>query len=351
MTSSTQIEEQAARWLARRESDTWCDADEAEFAVWVDESVAHRVAFLRLQEAWRQAERLCALGAGIAPEQVPGRGFWRESSELPVLQPPDLSGIEFSRPSPDPTRPYRTWIRAAGALVLAIAGIGGFLGWQTSGEHHASLASGIGQIQVTTLEDGSEVTLSSDSRVEVNMSRGRRVIHLVRGEAIFAVSHDAGRPFVVHADNRSVTAIGTQFSVRRDATDLRVVVTEGRVRFEGGSSADQMTPPVALLAAGSMALATADGVRIESLTPAEAERLLDWRSGYLQFDDLPLAAAIAEFNRFNTRQLELGDAEAAALRIGGNFRWSNVDGFVHLLEQGFPIRAEPHGNRIVLHSR
>ena len=351
MTSSTQIEEQAARWLARRDSGDWHAADEAELATWVDESVAHRVAFLRLQEAWHQAERLRALGAGFTAQEVPERGFWREAPASSALQPPDLSGIEFSRPRPVSTRPQRTWLRTAGVLVLALAGMGGYLGWQSSGEQHASLASGIGQIQVTTLDDGSQVTLSSDSRIDVHMNRKRREIHLRQGEAIFAVSHDAGRPFVVHANKRSVTAIGTQFSVRRDAADLRVVVTEGRVRFEGEPSAGQMTPPIALLAAGSMALATDEGVRIESLTPAEAERLLDWRSGFLEFDDLPLAVAIAEFNRFNTRQLEIGDADAADLRIGGVFRWANVDGFVHVLEQGFALRAEPRGDRIVLHSR
>ncbi len=47
----------------------------------------------------------------------------------------------------------------------------------------------------------------------------------------------------------------------------------------------------------------------------------------------------------------LADPEVAGVRIGGNFRWSNLDGFVGLLEQGFPVRAERHPDRIVLHSR
>ncbi|WP_462245081.1 hypothetical protein, partial [Ferruginibacter sp.] len=34
----------------------------------------------------------------------------------------------------------------------------------------------------------------------------------------------------------------------------------------------------------------------------------------------------------------------------GNVRWSNVDGFVRLLEQGFGVRAEQRGGIIVLHS-
>ena len=38
------------------------------------------------------------------------------------------------------------------------------------------------------------------------------------------------------------------------------------------------------------------------------------------------------------------------MRVGGNFRWSNTEAFVRLLEQGFPVRAERHPDRIVLHS-
>ena len=49
---------------------------------------------------------------------------------------------------------------------------------------------------------------------------------------------------------------------------------------------------------------------------------------------LCLAEAAAEFNRFNARKLELADATVADLRVGGNFRWSNAEGFARLLEQG-----------------
>ena len=46
----------------------------------------------------------------------------------------------------------------------------------------------------------------------------------------------------------------------------------------------------------------------------------------------------------------IGDDAVGDLRIGGSFRWANAEGFVRLLEQGFPIRAEYGRDRIVLHS-
>src|SRR5690606_19676083 len=143
-----------------------------------------------------------------------------------------------------------------------------------------------------------------------------------------------------------VAAVGTRFSVRRNPEDVRVVVTEGKVRLETRTGEDGRAQPVSLLPAGSVATAGRNGVLVRSVPVADAERYLEWREGFLTFDDTSLAEAAAEFNRFNARKLELGDREVAALRIGGNFRWSNTDGFVGLLEQGFPVRAERHPDRV-----
>ncbi len=52
MTNMAETEREAAHWLARRDADTWAQADEAQFGSWLEASTTHRVAFLRLQEAW-----------------------------------------------------------------------------------------------------------------------------------------------------------------------------------------------------------------------------------------------------------------------------------------------------------
>jgi transmembrane sensor len=352
MHDSRRIEQAAADWLVQRDRDNWSARDEQSLQDWLSADTHHRVAFLRLQAAWREAGRLQALAAGLPDGAVPPRQAW--SLGVPLAQTMHVRGddaIEAVAVARGRGRPARWRHALAATLAFAAIGSASWLGWQWSGRHEASYASGLGQLETVTLADGSTAMLSSDSRLHVHMTRAERDITLEQGEAYFDVAHDTGRPFVVTAEGRRVIAVGTRFSVRRDAQEVRVVVTEGKVRLDGHADGDGRPAPVSLLPAGSVATAGRDGVFVRSLPVADAERYLEWRSGFLTFDDTSLASAAAEFNRFNSRKLELADAGVAALRVGGNFRWGNLDSFVKLLELGFPVRAERLPDRIVLHTR
>ena len=74
MYDSIQIEDTAANWLARRDGDGWSAADQLVLAQWLDASTAHRVAYIRLEAAWRKARRLKALAVGVLsrPSNDPG---------------------------------------------------------------------------------------------------------------------------------------------------------------------------------------------------------------------------------------------------------------------------------------
>src|SRR3546814_5876232 len=67
--------------------------------------------------------------------------------------------------------------------------------------------------RVARLPDGSTVEMSGDSAIEVRYSKGRRDIRLMRGQALFEVTHNAARPFIVKAGKGEIRALGTAFDV------------------------------------------------------------------------------------------------------------------------------------------
>lgn len=346
---SLEIEREAAAWLARRDGGGWSEADEAALVRWLDADTAHHVAYLRLAASWQQADRLQALGAGWQGKGPPPRGYWQAPLATRSEQ---LLQAMMDRPASSRARPKQSLlarITATAAVMLVCAGLAAW-GWRTyTHVDVATYRTTMGEVETLPLVDGSRATLASNSKIEVRMSRGERQIQLLRGEAIFAVAKDPGRPFIVNAGSYQAVAVGTRFSVRRDPKDLRVVVTEGIVRLESSPGSD--TPqPASLLPADSIALVRDGGVLVRSVPPGDAERLLDWRDGLLAFRDTSLSEAVAEFNRYNVRKIVIADAQVGRMRIGGSFRWDNAPGFVQLLETGFPVRADYQAERIVLHS-
>jgi transmembrane sensor len=352
MGTSRQIERDAADWLARRDAAPWSPLDQAALDAWLSAATAHRIAFLRLESAWNESGRLQALGAGVAQGDLPERGRWsrrsfdprKPSSDIAEDPAPALPGARTRTP------PRRSFVplQAAAALLLLI------LGWSWLRHENVvaeSFRTSVGDLRTLRLADGSDATLSSDSEIEVALSRAERHIALRRGEAYFDVSKDPNRPFAVEVGGRRAVAVGTRFSVRRDDNDaVRVIVTEGVVRLES-APVNGVAQPETLLPAGSVALADRHGVLVRTGSIAEAESDVDWRRGFLVFRDTPLATAVAEFNRYNTRPIVIADAAAAQLRVGGSFRWSNADTFVNLIEQAMPVQAEREAQRIVLRSR
>jgi transmembrane sensor len=218
----------------------------------------------------------------------------------------------------------------------------------------------VGGLAAVPLTDGSKVALNTDSEIRVALDEKERHIYLKRGEAFFEVAKDPNRPFIVQVGNKRVIAVGTKFSVRYlpsahtliggDGDDTRVLVAEGTVRMEGvrDPQASGLSTQHSVLTVGTIARALDDAFLVEENRSVEIERNLTWRAGQLTFRDTPLADAVAEFNRYNARKIVIEDASVAALQVGGIFRATNIDPFVRLIEQAFPIQVREEDDRIIL---
>lgn len=312
--SADTIDLQASRWLASRDA----RPDDAElttaFDQWLHADIRHRVAYLKLEAAWRRGDKL------------------RELRPLDRGVNPDLL-----RP------PRRYWsVAIAAGLVLVMLAAGLFfantqLGWQR-------YETRIGGFSRIVLEDGSVVDLNTDSEIRARIGSHRREVKLVRGEGRFQVAHDSSRPFVVSAANADVRAVGTAFSVRLRERRVDVLVAEGIVAID--ATRISHAPPVH---AGEAAVVLPDQVSVRRLESWELESRMSWTTGRLQFRGNSLADAIEEFNRYNRRHLRLADASLAQLRVGGTFNATDPESFAAALASTFNLQVAHDTDAIVLH--
>jgi transmembrane sensor len=312
------IEECAAGWIARQDGAGWSAEHQQEFEAWLAASTAHRIAYLRLASAWKRADVLAQ----------------PDSAAAPAL--PALAAAPTARRAPR----FAAWRIAAAVLLTAGIGLAAF-NWQPA-PAGVAYRTAVGASRAVALADGSTVTLNTDTRVRASVGRERRVVWLDQGEAYFEIAHDATHPFVVEAGDKRITVLGTKFSVRRDGAKLTVAVVEGRVQVETAGALP------AVLTRNTTAIAAQDQLQLSGRTPAEIAQALSWREGTLVFDQVTLAGAAAEFNRYNTRKLVIADAAAGAVTIGGRFEVNNVDGFARLLHQGFGLDVASGGDRVVI---
>lgn len=353
--SNAEIETAAAAWFAKREGEGWTPEQQRELDAWLEQSTAHRIAFLRVCEAWRRVGELGSLATDREPAAIPDRGAWNWQS-LPREN--ERSSVEerldyHERAPPERLRTVRVAPRAglhrigrpaAAAMALAVLAVIGLISWYVTRQgtpYHTEA----GQISSVPLEDGSHVTLDSGSRMEVSVRANERRIDLISGDAYFEVAKDPIRPFVVRVGHARVIAVGTQFYVERDGSGLIVLVTEGKIRLE------RPPEPPQEVAAGSEARLDATQLRMSHPTDLEVEETVGWRNGYLLFRDTSLADAVAKFNRYSRKTILVEDPGIAGIRIGGHFRLDDVQGFLWLLKSGFPINVDERVDRIVLTKR
>jgi transmembrane sensor len=328
MTQATDIENQAALWLARRDAAGEGGELPAEFAAWLAADPRHRAAYLRLLAAWERSARLKRL----RPEDSEIDPNLLKSARLSSQRSPSWSGW------------WPRIMTAAGVVTVAIV-----VAWWTDASHGPVYRTDIGGLSRVVLQDGSTVTLNTDTELRVHFTNARREVELRHGEANFIVAHNAARPFEVHVGERIVRAVGTAFDVRRDRGEsIEVMVTEGRVAVLDAPIASSPTT----IFAGESALATRDRVTVHRVSTTEASRQLSWQVGELSFEGEPLSQAVAEFNRYNRKKLRIDDPSIAELEIGGNFQALDVESFVAALGRSFNISAvEADDGTIVLARR
>jgi transmembrane sensor len=200
-----------------------------------------------------------------------------------------------------------------------------------------------------TLADGTVVDLNHGGKIETDFTAELRRVRLVSGEAHFTVAKNPARPFVVDAGGVAVRAVGTAFGVRRGSGAVEVLVTEGKVQVER-SAAPSVTAapkvessPTPLVAGERAVVQMAAPERppsVAAVSAQEISRALAWQGVRLEFEALPLAQVVAEFNLRNAQRLVVGDAATGRLRVGGSFRADHVEAFVRLLEASFGVVAE-----------
>src|SRR5690606_15034508 len=116
---------------------------------------------------------------------------------------------------------------------------------------------------------------------------------------------------------------------------------------DGGRQDIAAAPPSsaqAVLAPGQQATVASETIDIAAV---DTQRVLAWRFGQMSLDAQPLSQAIAEINRYNTRQIVLEDSSLGDMPISGLFQTGSPDAFVDAVSLLLPVEVAGQDERSI----
>jgi transmembrane sensor len=355
----------AERWFTRLRAHDTTDIERAQYEKWLDHSEDNRRSARDCQQVWNLADALASDPEVLAFAEP-------ERRVQAVSAPPRV---------PRSSKMLHRMIAPA-ALAASIALAVGLVRPDVFGIGPHRYGTDIGEQRRVVLDDGSVMQLNTDTAVEVSYSEQARQVKILGGEATFSVQHDRSRPFIVHAGNGFVRAVGTRFNVYSTPERVTVAVLEGAVvvghdgcdakaqsstEAHGSPSASPAcTQPASaqsfaspgdiarlpVISAGEEVTYSAQPIApLPIAAPAtELRRVKAWQKGKLEFDAVPLGSALTEINRYLTRKIVLGDSRLADIRISGVFRVGETDSVIFALREMLGVSASFRASDIQLNA-
>jgi transmembrane sensor len=330
----------ALAWETFHGADEASVADHREFAEWIARSPEHVEAYLRVARTMTSLKSPAMSWPDTSAEELiraakasPGEvvALSRGESLAPVR------GQEVRGFQP------RNAFALAASMVLAI-GVSWFA-WMRPQQFETSF----GEQRSVLLDDGSRVTLNTSSKIEVDLRKDRRTIHLVAGEVLFDVAHDVSRPFDVYIGDSILRAVGTKFDVDIRPHQTTVTVVEGIVSLTQGLAEALPHGNTPLLEASDRVVigpsgpgAPMHGVRLDAVTA--------WTQRKLIFEHRALGDVAEEFNRYNRRRIVIESERLRAEEITGVFQSNDPDSFISFLSgvPGVQVREDAGSGRLVV---
>ncbi|NQZ80737.1 MAG: FecR domain-containing protein [Colwellia sp.] len=325
------IDDQASIWLVRLDDGNLSAQSKKELKTWMLADERHQIALKAMADIWHDMDEILVM--------VNDEESSKNVSLWPMLTPI-----------------FKPAMLAASISFLAL-----FI-WLVMplNVERNSYVTSIGQQLDATFDDGSIIHLNTNSHIETEFSDEKRIIKLIKGEALFEVAHDPNRPFIVYAGDRLVQAIGTKFVVHLKTGNIQVTVTDGKVKMSKVAPNTKLADIKALdnttIQIDDVYITKGEKVLISSnqapqLTHVKAEsikRELSWLNGKLIFDNEELFDVIEEVNRYIELDIVLKDPSLHKIRISGRFDVGDSEALIEALELSFNLKSQRLGSNKIL---
>ncbi|RBQ27144.1 FecR family protein [Arcobacter sp. CECT 9188] len=304
------IEEKAAYFFTCKK-DGFIENQELEFKSWIEERVEHKKAF-------EKVERLQSLYSSL-------------SKDIKSKISQEVHQNIKSRKNLKKTNALRI---AASIIFIAAVSFFAINEYINFGIKH-NFATNT-QIQEIDLPDGSKVILDAKTVMDIKYYSDKREVNISNGKALFDVSADTNKPFIVNANMIKVEVVGTNFEVKNDTEKISVDVISGKVKV--GQNKDDEFRELAVLTNGKHISFDKQNGKVV-LKDIDVRSIASWKDGVLFFQDYTLEKAIDEFKKYQDVNV-LIQKDIKNYTVSGSFSIHDMDKFIFALTKIYPLKVD-----------
>ena len=333
---------EAAEWWTALRDGELSRTEGKRFVDWLQASPENVAEYLAMADLWQE---LAAIGSDADVQAILAQAG---DNIVPLASP-----VQAAPPATRPFGKIQGWL-AATACVLILT-VGGLILLQQRDE---PVSTAVGEQRSITLTDGSVITLNTRTTIRHAFDESTRRLELIDGEALFDVSHDEQRPFIVTAGSTEVRVLGTSFNIyKKSNLEATITVLEGRVSVRAPGLGEQAAAVSGEASAGEQAeveLTDGQQIHIQPKEPAvpvkqvPPDRATEWTTRRITFENTALRDVVAQFNRYNIRKLRVDDPELAMLQLNGVFEPHSQEDLLEYLRQAEGVQVHGKGNDRVI---
>jgi transmembrane sensor len=314
--TSQTIEAAARDWAVKLDRGSLSQTEQAALDAWLAGDLRRAGALARAEAlmAWTQSAR--ALGPDYAPEDF--------------------------RLDDDPTRRRLLIWSGTAAATAATAASTAFFVLRPQSQFFETLK---GEIRLVPLEEGSTMTLNTETRVKVSFSSHRRHLELLAGEVFLQVAELAARPFEVVAASSVIQATRAAFAVSNLAgMPLSVIVRQGQVELHRAATQLKLGIDMEAIVPRN----PANQVLLRTPGDDHVRDAFAWLEGKIVLEGQSLREAAREFYRYSDVRIVVSDPVLAREPVTGLFAANDPIGFCSAITSVLGAKMRIVGQTIVL---
>lgn len=244
--------------------------------------------------------------------------------------PPDIARQALDAPDSSDRRKLVTRL----ALLIAAVPLAGSF-WYLSGEPalFAAYKTRVGERKSIQLDDGTLVTLNTDTAIDVHYGDAVREVVLHKGEIYLETGKlPDSRSFQVVTNQGVFRPLGTRFSVYLQQNAVQLIVQEGSVE-----ATDTRQQRLVVQAGEQLHLQPG----LASKVTFADDHANAWTNGMLLADALPLEQFAQQLGRYRNGRLSV-EPTIASLAVSGAYPLDNIDQALTMLADAYQLRIESY---------